>query len=202
MEDTEHTPTNTVKKSAGTGFAVGGMLAILAITAAAAIYPTYSSRNDAISYLGGAGVPTEVFWDLAVVVVGCLWLWGTFTLFRGSHRKVSPIFFTLAGIGFFLVGLSPWNQSPTTHYIGANFIFLFGSLSAISASSFTSGAMAKLSVFAGLMSLAAYISGYFGSAALLGSGGVERMIFYPILLWSIAFGGYALNTQGLRMTPS
>ncbi|MGC8506567.1 MAG: DUF998 domain-containing protein [Thermoplasmata archaeon] len=200
MEETKKTQPYTVRKNTGIGFAAGGTLAILAITVAEAIYPTYSSRNDAISYLGGAGVPTELFWDSAVVVVGCLWLWGTFNLFRGSHRKVSPIFFTLTGIGFLLVGLSPWNQSPITHYIGANFIFLFGSLSAISASRFTSGAMVKLSILSGFLSLGAYVSGYFGSYYILGPGGIERMIFYPILLWSIAFGGYALNAHGLRMT--
>jgi hypothetical membrane protein len=199
MDKTKRTQWYNVKKNTGIGFAVGGILAILATTVSEAIYPTYNSRNDAISYLGGVGVPTEIFWDFSMVVVGCLWLWETFNIFRDSHRKVSPVLFTLTGIGFLMVGLSPWNQFPITHYIGANFIFLFGSLSAISASSFTLGGMAKLSVFSGFMSLTAYISGYFGSNYILGSGGIERMIFYPILLWSIAFGGYTLNTQELKM---
>lgn len=182
----------------GTGFAVGGILAMLITTASAAIYPTYSSRNDAISYLGGAGVPTEIFWDLSIVIVGILWIWSTYMLFRKSNRKFSPILFYLAGAGFLLVGFSPWNQSPTTHYLGANLIFLFGALSAIAASRMTYGTMAKISFVSGFVSILAYISGYVGSGYILGSGGIERMIFYPVILWEIAFGGYLLNDSGIR----
>lgn len=182
----------------GTGFAVGGILAMLITTASTAMYPSYSSRNDAISYLGGAGVPTEIFWDLSIMIVGVLWLWSTYLLFRKSSRKFSSILFYLAGTGFLLVGLSPWNQSPTTHYLGANLIFLFGALNAVAASRMTYGTMAKISLVAGLISILAYISGCVGSYYILGSGGVERMIFYPIILWQIAFGGYLLNDSGIR----
>lgn len=194
---TENLSTSRPTKT-GTGFAAGGILAMLITTAASAVYPTYSSRNDAISYLGGAGVPTEIFWDLSIVIVGLLWIWSTYMLFRKSNMKLPPILFYLAGSGFLLVGFSPWNQSPTTHYLGANLIFLFGAFSAIATSRLTYGSMAKISVICGLISILAYVSGYIGSANILGPGGVERMIFYPIILWEIAFGGYLLNNQGIK----
>lgn len=177
-------------RNAGTGFAVGGALAILSITAASAVYPDYSTRSQAISYLGGAGVQTEIFWDMAVIVVGILWMWSTYLLFRKSGRVVRPIVFFLAGTGFILVGASPWNVSPLTHYLGANMIFLFGSISSLSACGMTEGAMSKISLISGIASISAYISGYVGGGYILGPGGIERMIFYPILLWQIAFGGY------------
>ena len=185
-----NTESKSPRGSAGTGFAVGGALAILATTAATAVYPTYSERTQAISFLGGSGVPTEIYWDTCIVIVGMLWIWSTYLLFKKSGRKVRPFAFYLAGLGFLLVGTSPWNIRPFTHYLGAQLIFLFGAISSISAYGITRGAMAKISLAAGTVSMASYLSGYVGMGTLLGPGGIERMIFYPILLWQIAFGGY------------
>ena len=185
-------------RSAGTGFAAGGALAILSITAATAVYPNYSERSQAISYLGGAGVPTEIYWDICVVVVGILWIWSTYLLFRNSGRKIRPFVFYLAGIGFLLVGLSPWNIRPLAHYLGAYMIFIFGAISSLSAVGITRGSMAKMSLAAGITSIAAYLSGYIGGGNILGPGGIERMIFYPILLWQIAFGGYLIFLHEYR----
>lgn len=196
---TENQSYSEKRKDAGTGFMISGILAILAITTATAIYPTYSVRNDAISYLGGEGVPTELFWNTMVVIVGIAWLWSTYRLFRGSGKKFGPVMFGLTGIGFLLVGLSPWDQYPLTHYLGANSIFLFGFISCFIGSRMTAGSMSRISVVCGALSLFGYLSGYIGGANLLGSGGVERMIFYPILLWSIGFGGYlaSLSQNGI-----
>lgn len=177
----------------GTGFAVGGGLALLSITAATAVYPSYSIRNQAISYLGGQGTPTELFWNTAVIIVGILWLYSTYLFFRGSGSKIKPVVFYLVGIGFLMVGTSPWNLRPLPHYIGANLIFIFGAISCLIGFRITRGTLSWLSLLSGCVSLISYISGYFGSGILLGPGGIERMIYYPILLWEIAFGGYLIG---------
>lgn len=193
MISTVKKPSFPYNKGSGSGFAVAGMLAMLAITAATSMYPTFSIRNDAISTLGGAGVPTEFFWNSVLIIVGLLWIWSTTHLFRKSGRKIMPVFFYLAAIGFILVGSSPWDQFPTTHYFGAQLAFLFGSISCISGSRITKGAISTISIISGLLSLGVYFTGYIGLGNLFGSGGVERLIYYPIILWSIAFGGYLLN---------
>ena len=174
----------------GTGFTYAGGIAILSITAASAMFPNYSSRYDAISDLGGAGATTEVFWNACVIIVGILWIWSSYLFFRIEKRKFSSKFFYLAGIGFILVGTSPWNVYPFTHYIGAQLIFIFGVLSCLTASRIAIGTMSRLSVIAGLASFGSYLSGYLGMYNILGPGGLERMVYYPILLWIIAFGGY------------
>lgn len=207
-----HVVENTAPKresNPGTGFALGGGIAILSITAATSIYPNYSVRNQAISFLGGNGVPTQIFWNSAVIIVGILWLWSTYLLFHNSSSKIRSIAFYPAGVGFLLVGTSPWNLFPITHYLGANLIFLFGSVSCLVAYRMMKGSLSKISLMSGLIPIAAYISGYFGSNALLGPGGIERMIFYPILLWQIAFGGYLISYfhydgifDGRRFTPT
>lgn len=184
---------NTSGRNPGTGFAAGGMLAILSITSASAVYPDYSSRSQAISYLGGSGVPTGVFWNVSVLLAGILWLYSTYLFSRSEGHNLSSFFLYPAGLGFILVGLSPWNVFPVTHYLGANLIFLSGALSSVSVSRRVRGPMSGISLFAGVISIVSYISGYFGSYNILGPGGIERMIFYPILLWEIAFGGYLMS---------
>lgn len=191
--DASEIHSNRRGRNPGTGFVLGGGIALLSITAAEAVYPTYSVRQQAISYLGGSGVPTEIFWNAAVILVGILWITSTFLLFRGTGARIKPAAFYLAGIGFLLVGTSPWNLRPETHYLGANLIFLFGAISCFAGSRLTKGALTGISVMAGVVSILSYLSGYVGLGNIIGSGGIERMIYYPILLWVIAFGGYVMN---------
>ena len=155
----------------GTGFAYAGGIAILSITAASAMFPNYSSRYDAISDLGGAGTTTELFWNICVVIVGILWIWSSYLFFHIEKRKFSSKFFYLAGIGFILVGTSPWNVYPFTHYIGAQLIFIFGVLSCLAGSRIATGTISKLSMVAGLASFGSYLSGYFGMYIILGALG-------------------------------
>lgn len=181
------------RKGVGAGFVAGGMLAMLMTTASQAVYPQFSTRVDAISYLGGVGVPTAIFWNSVIILSGLLWIWASYRLFNGSGRKFAPIPFYLGGLGFILVGLSPWDLYPLTHSIGAHFVFFFGAVSSLIVWRHTEGAISVTSLLAGAFSIFSFFGGYIGYGVLLGSGGVERMIFYPIMLWEIAFGGYLLG---------
>ena len=104
--------------------------------------------------------------------------------------KLRILVLALPGTGFLFSGLSPWDQLPLTHSIGAHFIFIFGFLSCIIGSRMTTGSVSGISIVCGILSLFSFFSGYLGGAYILGSGGIERMIFYPILLWAVVFGGY------------
>lgn len=183
-------------KGIGTGFVVGGMLSMLVTTAFQAVYPTFSTRTDAISFLGGVGEPTAIFWNTAIVISGLLWILSTYRLFKGSGKTVSSIIFYLAGIGFILVGLSPWDKYPLTHSIGAHLVAFFGAISSLLAWRFTKGSFSKFSLAAGIISFIALFGGYLGLGILFGSGGDERLIFYPIMLWEIGLGGYLLGLEG------
>ncbi len=180
-------------KGVGTGFLISGMLAMLVTTAFQAVYPAFSTRTDAISFLGGVGEPTAIFWNATIVVVGLLWILSSYILFKGSGKKVSSIVFYLAGAGFILVGISPWDLYPLTHSIGAHLVAIFGALGSLLAFRFTGSNFSKFSLAAGTISLLALFGGYLGLGILFGSGGDERLIFYPILLWEIGFGGYLLG---------
>ncbi|MCL4329250.1 MAG: DUF998 domain-containing protein [Candidatus Thermoplasmatota archaeon] len=169
---------------------VGGIIFFLCTTAAEAAIPGYSVRTDAISYLGGAGSPTELFWNFQLLVVGVLWIASTYLLFRGRGHVLLSVSFYLTSIGIVMVSLFPWNVLSSLHGIGALMAFIFGSLTCIGSPRIISGQLKKTSVSLGLISLAAWTLNIFGLANVLGGGGAERMLYYPIILWAIAFGAY------------
>ena len=72
--------------------------------------------------------------------------------------------------------------------------FISGGIAAISAARLTSAPFRYLSFFLGAASLATLgmyvLLGDGSPTALLGIGGVERWIVYPVVLWITAFGGY------------
>jgi len=166
---------------------------LLFTTAAEAVLPGYSVHTDAISYLGGAGVATALFWNLQLFVAGLLWLWSSGLLFRWGVRPWRSVAFYLTGAGMILVSVAPWNLLPAVHGIGALMILLFGIGSCVVGGRLAHGGMRGVSYLAASISLVAFLAGFLGAFGPLGPGGLERMYYYPIFLWEIAFGGYLLG---------
>ena len=99
----------------------------------------------------------------------------------------------ILGIGALGVGLFPGNTG-NPHAICALVTFVSGGVAAIAASRVATGPFRYLSILLGAVALGTLFSylllGDAGPLASLGSGGVERWIVYPIVLWVTAFGGY------------
>lgn len=180
-------------RNPGSGFALGGAMVLLFTTAAEAVFPGYSVHTDAISYLGGTGVATALFWDGQLFVAGLLWLWSSGLLFRWHLRPWRSLPFYLTGAGIIMVSVAPWNLLPSVHGIGALTVLLFGIGSCVVGGRMTHGEMRGASYLAASISLAAFLVGFLGDFGPLGPGGLERMDYYPIFLWEIAFGGYLLG---------
>ncbi len=189
----------------GGGFVVGGAMVLLLTTAAEAINPGYSVHTDAISYLGGAGVATELFWDLQLFIAGLLWLWSSGLLYRWSLRPRRSLTFYLTGVGMILVSVAPWNVLPSVHGIGALMVLLFGIGSCVVGGRMAHGGMRAFSYLVASIALVAFLAGFLGAFGVLGPGGLERMYYYPIFLWEVAFGGYLLGCfprAGAERTPN
>lgn len=177
----------------GLGFGFGGAMILLVLTAAESVYPGFSTHSDAISALGGTGVATEFYWNSALLAASLLWIWSSAGLFHSKKRSLIQLPYYLTGIGMALVALSPWDARPVTHTIGAISTLLFGIASCYLGGRMASGPMRYLSYLAATFSLLAFLSGFLGLFTVLGPGGLERMDYYPILLWETAFGGYLLG---------
>jgi peptidoglycan/LPS O-acetylase OafA/YrhL len=88
----------------------------------------------------------------------------------------------------------------TIHALFAMTTFVAGSLAAIVSFKVLPAPMRYLSGILGAISLATLLQ-YFAlgdSSPMLemGEGGVERWIAYPVLVWTIAFGGFMMGTAG------
>jgi len=160
----------------------------------------YSVANNYVSDLGAncrttcVSVPSAYLFDTSIALLGLLVIVGAYFLQRAYHWKPASIIIAIAGIGALGVGLFP-ETTGIWHSIFSLIVFLFAGLSALVSARFQRKPMFYFSIILGLFTLAALFL-YVGSEyAGLGAGGMERMVVYPVLLWSIGFGGYLMATE-------
>jgi hypothetical membrane protein len=180
---------------------VAGATILMGIITAEALYPgTFSTGANEISDLGGTRPPNSVIlqpsatiFDVSMALIGVLVLAGSWFVHRAFGRRSVAIPIATLGFGALGVGLFPGNTG-TPHAIFAIVTFISGGVAAISAARLTSGPFRHLSSLLGAASLATLgmymLLGDASPMTVLGIGGVERWIVYPVVLWITAFGGY------------
>ncbi|WP_323676499.1 DUF998 domain-containing protein [Halorubellus sp. PRR65] len=191
------TGTVRARRRAGLVLAVLSAQFMTVIMLAAAMAPGYDFGASAISDLG---VFPETAWlfNASLVLVGLLNVAGGYYYHRVHGKRWLLGAFVLAGLGAVVAGAVPLGTSDL-HSLGALLAFLFFNVQAIGAGTQVRGAMRYASVLAGVVGiafLALMIVGDAGNPAVFGAidhGGAERMIFYPAMLWLVAFGGYLLG---------
>jgi hypothetical membrane protein len=173
-----------------------GIIFTLLNAMAESIYPNYSVRTNALSDLGALGHPTTLLWDGQLFVCGALSLAGVcLLLFRSSlseflREKPVQLLYILPSVGMVVVSLFPENTILAMHTLGAFLVFVFGAISAIYAYRFTKAPFRYFSLLLGLISL--FAIPLLADPALLGFGGMERMVVYPYTIWGVAFGAYLM----------
>jgi hypothetical membrane protein len=187
---------------AGVAIFAGAVQFSIGLILAEIYYPGYDVSMNAVSDLGATckdsvcviHQPTSTIFNSSIVLLGILILVGAFFLNRAFHWKPATAMIALAGIGAMGVGLFP-ETTGVWHGIFSLIVFLFAGLSAVVTARFQKKPMFYFSILLGFVTLAALFL-YVGSVYLgLGPGGMERMIVYPVLLWSVAFGGHLMATE-------
>ena len=180
---------------------LAGVTILMGIITAEALYPgTFSTGANEISDLGGTRPPNSVIlqpsatiFDVSMTLIGILVLAGSWFVHRAFGSRSVAIPMATLGVGALGVGLFPGNTG-TPHAIFAMVTFISGGIAAISAARLTSAPFRYVSFFLGAASLATLgmylLLGDASPMAVLGIGGVERWIVYPIVMWITAFGGY------------
>jgi hypothetical membrane protein len=102
---------------------------------------------------------------------------------------------SLSGIGAIGVGLFNENYIPGVHALFALMAFLFGNLAAVYSFKMVRPLLSFTFVILGLIGLSALALLGSGTYLGLGAGGMERMIFYPAMFWTLGLGGYLLATE-------
>jgi len=183
---------NTLRKAAGSLILVGAAQFIVGMFVAEALYNGYSVADNYISDLGVG--PSALIFNSSVFMFGLTVVVASYYLWRIFEEKLVVILFFLAGIGVMGVGVFP-ESVELIHPIVSLISFLFGGLSAIAAYELEKFPLNYISVILGLIALIAFVLFATDNFLGLGKGGMERMIAYPIVLWTIGFGGYLIGSE-------
>ena len=116
---------------------------------------------------------------------------GAYFLNRAYHWKPATAMIALAGVGAMGVGLFP-ETTGVWHSIFSLIVFHFAALAAVITARFQKKPMFYFSIILGLVTLVALLLYIPGEYLGLGAGGMERMVVYPVVVWSIGFGGHMM----------
>ena len=182
----------------------GAVLFILAaqfmtvIMLGASMAPDYDMSGGAISDLGTID-ETALLFNVSLVATGLLNGAAGVLLYRATGRRSILAVFAVAGLGAAGAGLVPLDRSDL-HGIFALLAFLVFNLEALVIGAAVAGPMRAVSWIAGLVGIGFVVLMVIGDGGnptvfgVIGHGGAERMIVYPVMLWLLAFGGYLMGT--------
>lgn len=179
------------ERSAGVLLFIGVFLFSMAILITEALRPTYSLSLDSISSLG-IGPNGEIFY-YSILLLGALLMISGAILLSGKKKEAWQVSLILVGVGAFGVGIFPYLVNYPLHSYFAFIAFIFGGITAIL---FVTHKGTPLRVFSPIVGILVLVSIFLYARGMLyglGSGGMERMIVYPTLFWSLALSGYLMS---------
>ncbi len=194
---------------AGFCMVLSGFIAFMGIITAEVLYPEYSTRQD-ISDLGSTVPPNPVIhepsatiFNSTMLVTGALLLVSAYFVYRSVDSRGFPLALAIFGVGAFGVGVFPGNITPW-HGLFALLTFFTGGITVVLSSQVVSRPFSFLCGLFGGISLLVLLSVFFYGLIIggphplefLGSGGIERWVAYPLIIWVLAFGGYLLASSG------
>lgn len=191
---------------AGLLFFLAGSLVLMGIITGEMFYPAeynYTTSRSMISDLGATEPPNSIItqpsatiFNTSMMIAGILLLIGTYFVFRTYNDLIVLLFFGLLSIGVLGVGIFPGNMNPM-HPIFAMMAFVGGGIAAITSYRIIKSPFRFVAVAFGLITLISlFTSGYF--TPILGGGGIERWVAYPVILWIIGLGGYLLGVSSQK----
>jgi hypothetical membrane protein len=192
------------RKLAGALLFLGGAIVLMGIITAETQYPSaYTTRNSEISDLGATRPPNSIsyqpsagIFDTTMLVAGALIVVDAFVQHRHFKKFIFTIPFMLFGLGLAGAGIFPGNVSPY-HGISSMLAFLSGGVAAIMSFSIVSAPLKYIGIVLGIIALATWFAASFAThliVPVIGMGGAERWVAYPIMLWVTGLGGYLMNT--------
>ncbi len=201
------TRNQTVKTSTMSAIHFAGLLCFLAgsiilmgIITAEAFYPSgYTTANSEISDLGATRQPNSIItqpsatiFNTTMLVTGLMVLIASFLQHPYFKKWLFSVPFFLFAAGLTGVGVFPGNIDPY-HGICSLLTFTMGGLSAILSFTIVSAPFRYVAVVFGLITLLTLFTAQ-TYIPIIGDGGTERWVAYPVVLWLIGFGGYLLGT--------
>jgi hypothetical membrane protein len=188
---------------AGALLFIAGVVILLGIITAEALYPGYSTSQNMISDLGATMPPDSIIlepsatiFNLTMIISGLCMIVSSGLIHRVFGTASVTATLVMSGIGVLGVGVFPGNYG-NVHAIFALLAFFFGGLAAIMSYKVVSSPFRYFSAALGIIALGNlllyYLMGQGSPFAILDYGGLERWIAYPVVLWITGFGGYLMG---------
>jgi hypothetical membrane protein len=189
------------RKIAGLLLFVGVAQFILTKIVCETIYPGYLVGQQAISDLGNWGLAGNfaAVFSASAILLGVFIMAGAYFNGHGSKNRCFTALLAIAGVGNVVVGVVAENVIPSVHSIFALIMFASWAVAALLSYKFVKSPFSYVSVTLGAVSLLMLVLSLLGqrvssSFALgLGTGGMERLVVYPLWLWTLGFGAYLIG---------
>jgi hypothetical membrane protein len=130
-----------------------------------------------------------------MLLSGLMTLTATFYQHRYFRKLLVSIPLGLFGLGLVGIGIFSGDKTPY-HGMFAMLTFLSGGFTAIASAKITSAPFKYIGILLGSVALLTWCTAVFVPAIIfpfIGSGGTERWIVYPLVLWLTGLGGYLMN---------
>jgi hypothetical membrane protein len=177
-------------KTAGIIFFIGTTQLIFGLIIAEVYYPGYDISKNYISDLGIG--PSAIIFNVSIFLLGLFIILGTYFLYKVLNNRIFTVMLILIGIGCMGVGIFTDDVQPI-HSIAAIIIFLFSGFAAIFSYKLLKIRFKLINIILGVIALSALVLFITNQYLWLGPGGMERMIVYPILIWTYIVSYYLIS---------
>lgn len=178
---------------------IGTIQYLLAINISEAFFPGFSLAINSLSDLGGSVPmvePSAIIFNLSNVVLGICLLAAVYLILKSGGCRLFSSCLAIFGAAMIFLSIFP-EYTMTTHVIFELIAFFSGSLALIF--SYRLGINIPMTIISMILGFIALITillvfvvsvGPTNPLNILGKGGGESLIIYPIVLYLIALGGY------------
>ena len=178
-------------------FLAGSIILMGIITAEAYYPPGYTTAQSQISDLGATVNPNSISYQPSASIFNYTMILAGLLIALASglqHQYFKKFLFTipllLLGAGLLGVGFFPGNRDPY-HGIFSLLTFNMGGLMALASFKIVQSPFRYIGMLFGLITI---ITLYGASLfiPIIGDGGTERWVAYPVVLWVTGIGGYMM----------
>ena len=190
-------------KTAGLLIFLAGSIILMGIITAETFYPSgYTTANSEISDLGATVKPNSVsyqpsasIFNYTMILAGLMITVAAVLQHKAFKKYLFSIPLLLLGVGMLGVGFFPGDKDPY-HGMFALLTFNMGGLMAIVSFKIVSAPFSYIGIVFGLITIITlYTASFF--IPIIGDGGTERWVAYPVVLWLTGIGGYMLSKKEL-----
>jgi hypothetical membrane protein len=175
------------KNIAGYFLIIGSIQFMLSILISESLYQGYNVSLQALSDLGVG--KTALIFNISIIMAGLMIIFAVYYINNVFKDKIPLLFMLLMGTGMIGVGAFP-ETTLFVHIAFSLIVFIFGTLSVLFSLKLVKFPIRYIFLALGLISAISLIAVLFGVSLGLGSGGIERLLVYPMILWGILFGSY------------